>query len=185
MTTPVRLAAIGYQAGFPIDELLRHIVTRLRDNGVCLAGVLQENTAGSAGRCSSMALVDLASQQRIGISQDLGLDAKGCRLDAQGLSEAGALLDRPFDPRTELLLLNRFGTAEAEGSGLRSVFARAIDVGIPILTAVRPPYREAWMQFLGGLAIELPTDVDRVLAWCDQAVTELRATRPSALAPAE
>src|SRR5215471_4059747 len=119
MTSSVRLAAIGYQAGYPIDDLLRRVADRLRAKDVCLAGVLQENTASSVGRCSSMALVDLASQRRIGISQDLGLDAKGCRLDAQGLSEVGALLERPFDPRTELLLLNRFGTAEAEGNGLR------------------------------------------------------------------
>lgn len=181
----IRLAAIGYEAGFPIDELLRRVADRLRANGVCLAGVLQENTAGSAGRCSSMTLVDLASQRRIGISQDLGLDAKGCRLDAQGLSEVGALLDRPFEPRTELLLLNRFGTAEAEGSGLRSVFARAIDAGIPILTAVRPPYLEAWTQFHGGLAADLPADVDRVLAWCGEAVRELRAARRAAMSPAK
>ena len=184
MTTSVRLAAIGYESGFPIDDLLRRVADRLRADHVALAGALQENIGGIPGQCSAMTLVELTSQRRIGISQHLGLQSEGCRLDARGLSEIGALLDRPFDPRTELLLLNRFGKAEAEGGGLRSVFARAIDAGVPVLTAVRPPYLEAWAQFHGGLAVDLPADLERVLAWCDEAVAELRAARLAALSPA-
>ena len=142
MTIPgtVRLAAIGYQSGFKIDDLLRRVTGRLRADQVRLGGTLQENTGGGVGLCSAMTLIDLASQRRVKISQDLGLQSEGCRLDAQGLSEIAALLDRTFDQQIELLVLNRFGTAEAEGGGLRSAFVRAIDAGIPILTAVRPPY---------------------------------------------
>ena len=61
------------------------------------------------------------------------------------------------------------------------MFARAIDAGIPVLTAVRPPYREAWTEFHGGLAVELPADVDAVLAWCNEAAT----ARRTALQPAQ
>ena len=89
-----------------------------------------------------MTLVDLGSQRRVRISQDLGTQAEGCRLDAQGLAEIGALLDRPLGRDVELLMLNRFGTAE--GGGLRSAFVRAMEAGVPVLTAVRPPYIEAW-----------------------------------------
>jgi hypothetical protein len=185
MTIPgtVRLAAIGYQSGFKIDDLLRRVTGRLRADQVRLGGTLQENTGGGAGLCSAMTLVDLASQCRVKISQDLGLQSEGCRLDAQGLSEIAALLDRTFDQQIELLVLNRFGTAEAEGSGLRSAFVRAIDAGIPILTAVRPPYIEAWVEFHGGLAVNLPPDLNRVLTWCSNAVRELRAARQSVLSP--
>ena len=185
MSGTVRLAAIGYKAGFPIDDLLRRVADRLRTDRISLAGALQENIGGIPGQCSAMTLVDLASQSRFLISQDLGLQSEGCRLDARGLSEIGALLDRPFDHRTELLMLNRFGKAETEGGGLRSVFARAIDAGIPVLTAVRPPYLEAWAQFHGGLAADLPADFDRVLAWCDDAVRKLRAARLAAFSPAK
>lgn len=182
---PVRLAAIGYQAGFPIDDLLRRVADRLRADRIGLAGALQENVGGIPGQCSAMTLVDLTSHGRFLISQDLGLQSEGCRLDARGLSEIGALLDRPFDHRTELLMLNRFGKAEAEGGGLRSVFARAIDVGIPVLTAVRPPYLEAWAQFHGGLAADLPADLNRVLAWCGEAIRELRTARSAEMSPAK
>jgi hypothetical protein len=37
-----------------------------------------------------MTLVDLGSQRRFRISQDLGTQAEGCRLDAQSLAEIGA-----------------------------------------------------------------------------------------------
>lgn len=186
MTTSgaVRLAAIGYQTGFKIDDFLRRVVDRLRADHVSLGGALQENTGGGEGLCSAMTLVDLASQRRFTISQDLGPESAGCRLDAHGLSEIGVLLDRTLDQNIELLLLNRFGTAEAEGGGLRSVFVRAIDAGIPILTAVRPPYLDAWAEFHGGLAVDLPPDLDRVLAWCNDAVRELRAARGAILSPA-
>jgi hypothetical protein len=180
----VGLAAIIYQTGFQIDDFLARAAHLLRADHISLGGTLQENTGGGADLCSTMTLVDLASQRRVKISQDLGLQSKGCRLDAQGLSEIAALLDRTLDQQIELLMLNRFGTAEAEGGGLRSTFVRAIDAGIPILTAVRPPYIEAWSEFHGGLAADLPPDLDRVLAWCGDAVRELRATRRAALSPA-
>ena len=180
----VRLAAIGYQSGFKIDDFLRHVTDRLRADHISLGGTLQENTGGGEGLCSAMTLIDLASQRRVKISQDLGLQSEGCRLDAHGLSEIGALLERTLDQQIELLVLNRFGTAEAEGGGLRSTFVRAIDAGIPILTAVRPPYIEAWAEFHGGLAVDLPADLDRVLAWCGGAVRELRAARRTVLSPA-
>jgi Protein of unknown function (DUF2478) len=177
ITGTVQLAAIVYDVGFRIDDLLTRIADRLRADRINLAGVLQEN-AGD-GVCSAMTLVDLASRGRFGISQDLGSQAEGCRLDARGLAEIGALLDRPLGRDVELLMLNRFGNAEAEGGGLRSAFVRAMEAGVPVLTAVRPPYIEAWSKFHGRLAVDLPTDLDAVLAWCRASVQELRAARQS------
>ncbi len=184
MTTHlVRLASVVYRPGFQIDDFLTWTAGQLRADGVRLGGALQENARGAAGVCSAMTLIDLASQRRFRISQDLGSQAEGCRLDAHGLAEIGALLDRAFDRDVELVVLNRFGKAEAEGGGLRSAFARAIEAGIPVLTAVRPPYGEAWAEFHGRLAVDLAPDVEAVLAWCRNAVRELRAARITELSP--
>jgi hypothetical protein len=180
----VRIAAISYHAGFKIDDFLRSVTDRLRADHVSLGGTLQENTHSGDGLCSAMTLIDLASHRRVKISQHLGAQSEGCRLDAQGLSEIGALLDRTLDQQIDLLVLNKFGTAEAEGGGLRSAFVRAIDAGIPILTAIRPPYIEAWTQFHGGLAVDLAPDLDRVLAWCGNAVCGLRTAWRTVLSPA-
>ena len=182
ITATVRLAAVVYNAGFKIDDLLARAAARLRADGINMAGVLQENAGDATGVCSAMTLVDLASRGRFRISQDLGSQAEGCRLDSQGLAEIGALLDRPLGKDVELLMLNRFGKAEAEGGGLRSAFVRAMEAGVPVLTAVRPPYIEAWSKFHGRLAVDLPTELDAVIAWCRASVRELRAARRELLA---
>ena len=173
----VRLAAVTYQAGFQIDNFLTRVAKQLRADQINLAGVLQENTGAAAGICSKMSVIDLASRTRFQISQDLGSQALGCRLDARGLVDMAALLDRSPTHDIELLMLNKFGKAEAEGGGLRPVFAKAIEAGIPIVTAVRTTYAEAWSQFHGRLAIDLSPDFDAVLRWCHDSIRELRTVR--------
>jgi hypothetical protein len=179
----VRLAAVVYDAGFKIDDFLTRVADRLGADRINMAGVLQENAGDEAGVCSAMTLVDLTSRGRFRISQDLGSQAEGCRLDAHGLAEIGALLDRPLGHDVELLILNRFGKAEAEGGGLRSAFVRAIEAGIPVVTAVRSPYIAAWSEFHERLAVDLTPDLGAVLAWCRDAVRELRAARRTVLSP--
>jgi hypothetical protein len=121
-----------------------------------------------------MTLVDLASGARMGISQNLGPQAQGCRLDTARLAEFGTMLDGKPSDDVDLLLFNKFGRAEAEGYGLRSNFIGAIEAGIPVLTAVRPPYDEAWRSFHEGLAIDLPPDLQRAHDWCLGAVAKWR-----------
>ena len=89
-TGTVWLAAVVYDAGFKIDDFLGRIAGRLRADRTNLAGVLQENARDDTGVCSAMTLVDLGSQRRFRISQDLDTQAEGRRLDAQGLAEIGA-----------------------------------------------------------------------------------------------
>ena len=173
----IRLAAIIYQAGFRIDDFLIRVANLLRADHIRLGGALQENAPGAADTCSAMTLVEVRSQSRFRISQDLGSQALGCRLDVRGLTEIGALLDRTPAHDVELLILNKFGKAEAEGGGLRSAFVRAMEAGIPVVTAVRTPYAEAWSQFHGRIAIDLTPDFGPVLAWCRDSVRELRAAR--------
>lgn len=176
------MAAVTYQSGFPIDEFLAAIATTLRGDNYRLAGAIQQNRHQHDARspdvcCAAMTLIDLATGKRFEISQNLGPESQGCRLDAGGLVEVGAILDMAVDHAHDLLILNKFGRAEAEGSGLRSVIARALDEGVPVLTAVSPIYSEAWREFHGGLATELAPDSELILAWCRGAVSERRATR--------
>lgn len=162
------LAAIVYQPGCAIDELVLAVANRLQSEGVRLRGVVQEN-AGST-LCAAMTLVDLATGERVPISQDLGAEAQACRLDPRGLAEVTARLDAAVDGDFDLLVLNKFGKAEADGGGLRSTFARALGAGKPVLSCVREPYLEAWSRFHGGLAADLPPRQDAVVAWCRQAI---------------
>ena len=183
-TGAARLAAVSYETGFKIDDFLSRLAHALQADPVKVAGVLQENTRDRTGYCSAMTLVDLTSRARFRISQDLGLQSEGCRLDARGIAEIGPLLECTLTDDVELIVINRFGKAEAEGGGLRSAFVRAMEAGIPTVTAVREPYIEAWSQFHERLAISLPADLDAVLAWCRDAVRQLRATRRRQLSAA-
>jgi hypothetical protein len=162
------LAAIVYDPGFPIDDLVLATADTLRSEGVRLRGAVQENTGSTS--CSAMTLVDLATGEHFSISQDLGVHAQGCRLDPRGLADAAARLDAATRADFDLLILNKFGKAEAEGGGLRSALVRALGAGKPVLSSVRAPYLEAWSRFHGGLATDLPPRLDPVLAWCRRAI---------------
>jgi hypothetical protein len=164
------LAGIIYGQGFAIDELMLSISEAVRADGVRVRGVIQEN-AGQ-GPCSEMSVVDLTSGARFSISQELGAGSRGCRLDPRGLAEVAARTDSAIGADFDLLLLNKFGRAEAEGGGLRSVLARAIAAGTPVLTSVRAPYLEAWATFHGGLAADLPPKLDDAVAWCRRAIAK-------------
>jgi hypothetical protein len=158
------LAAVIYEPGFLIDGFMAEVAARLEAEHIRVRGVMQQNSANE--NCPAMALVDVASRVRFEISQNLGAEAQGCRLDSHGLTAVSALLDETLMTDFDLLLLNKFGKAEAEGHGLRSALASAMVAGIPVLTAVRPPYTAAWSSFHGGLAIDLAPRLDAVLAWC-------------------
>jgi nucleoside-triphosphatase THEP1 len=174
------LAAIVYEPGFPIDELVLAIAQSLRSEGVRLGGVAQENAARAS--CAAMTLIDLATGERFSISQDLGAEARGCRLDPRGLADVASRIDAAAGGDLDLLLLNKFGKAEAEGSGLRNALAHAVAAGTPVLSSVRKPYLDAWSRFHGGLAAELPPCFDAVLAWCRRAIVEAHLRRAEASA---
>jgi uncharacterized protein DUF2478 len=181
----VALAAIIYDKGFRIDDFMASVAAHLTREGIRVRGLVQENF-GDDPNCSVMTLVDFGSSGRFGISQDLGEHARGCRLDPHGLAEAGGLIEQALVGTADLLVLNKFGKAEAEqGAGLRSTLACALDHGVPVLTAVREPYAQSWAEFHGGLAAALPAEIGPVLTWCRQAAAQRRAARDLASASAK
>lgn len=160
------LAAVRAKAGVSVDMLFAEIVALLRFRGVRIGGVLQENDWSSGDSRPITRLRNLSDGSLIRISQDLGLEARGCRLDPGALAEAAPLLEGMIEAGADLLIINRFGKAEAEGAGLRSVIERAILVGVPVLTAVRTEYVDAWAGFHAGLSMWLPPDSNAILSWC-------------------
>lgn len=166
------IAEIRFKGRAPIDALLAVVVARLRQDGVRVAGFLQEDDSGIDGTdaCGSMRLRDLDNGAVHGISQDLGRFSTGCRLDSAALTEAAGLLEAAIDAGAELVVVNRFGKAEVDGGGLRPVIARAMAAGIPVLVPVREDYAPAWAEFHGDMAESLPADADTVLDWCRAAL---------------
>ena len=167
----VGFAAINYPRGFDIDRLLVVVCAELARAGVRLGGLLQVSTGPRGGNCAdSVNVLDLRTQQAFDIWDDRGHCASGCRLDEHGLAAAECVLEAAIADRVDLLLINRFGRAESLGRGLRGSFEAAIVAGIPTLTAIRPPYDEAWRDFHGGLGEELAPELERVVAWAMRAL---------------
>ncbi len=173
-----RLAAIHFEQGFDIDDLLTQVCAALARNEVRLGGLLQTVSEGVAGCASSVHVVDLRTGVPVDIFEHRGRFAEGCRLDEGALLEAAPAIHRAIEDRVDLLVINRFGRAESVGKGLIDAFAAAIEAGIPTLTAVRQSYAEAWLAFHGGLATDLPAALDPVAAWALDAARR-RGAQPS------
>lgn len=167
MVSAPMLAALHYEQGFDVSTVLAEATDRLRQSGFLIGGLLQEaeTKISGSGRCATLQIVDLRSGQRARITQNRGKEARGCKLDEQGLVSLSHCIDEAVEDRVDLMVISRFGRAEAAGGGLLASFSRVVCAGVPLLTAVRPPYLERWGDFHGGLATELPPSADAIIDW--------------------
>lgn len=163
-------AAIRVERDRPVDDILEAVARVLQKEGMTVAGFLQRESAGDGECCNRIDLEDIASGEHHIISQALGSGARGCRLDPQALAGVAGPLLAGLDRRPDLLILNRFGKGEAEGQGFRAVIEDACARGIPLLTAVRENYVEAWQGFAGELGAVLAPDQAGVIEWARAAV---------------
>lgn len=160
-------AAIGHDGGTQADELLARLVAELQAQGHRVRGLLMRHVGGPAGDTAcgvQMFLWDVATREDYLVSQPMGSLSKACRADPQGFARASVVLRHALDEKPDLVVLNRFGKLEAEGSGLSAELLALMAEGVPVLTAVAPAYRTAWARFSGGAAV-LPADEAAVRSW--------------------
>ena len=155
------------QGSHGANELLEQCAGRLRAAGVSVRGLVQHFGRYANGQ-KRMDLVDVASGEVFEISQNLGAEASGCCLDQQALAHAGSALQRALEEGVDVLVINRYGAVEAGGGGFAAEFAQAAGQGTPVITVVGAEQREAWAQFAGDMAVELPLDVDAAVQLCLQ-----------------
>jgi hypothetical protein len=149
------ILAIVYGAGDQPDPMLAALADRLQGLGLHLSGLVQRTAdALPESRCNMLVEL-LPGGVQMPISEKRGTGARGCRLDQGLLVEALSAAEAGLDAWTDLLILNRFGKVEAEGGGGRSLIARAVELGVPVLVAV--PWRNisAFRAFAGDLAAEV------------------------------
>jgi nucleoside-triphosphatase THEP1 len=147
------------------DRILASAVEQLRYGGVRLAGVLQQDTHRPGRRRCDMDLVDVADGAIIRISEDRGNQARGCRLKTDALTEVGARLVRRIAGGVDVVVLNKFGKAEAEGRGLRDLAVAAVVSDVPLLIGVTPEYIPDLLRFAGDLAVVVEPDVSQLQQW--------------------
>lgn len=149
------------------DRLLEAITAELTARGLVLVGVIQTNYVFDPEHRCHMDLTVLGQGPKVRISQERGRHARGCRLDPQALADAVAHVETAMaSGDADLLVINKFGKAELDGSGFREVIGKALMQDLPVLTTISPGHRTAFLDYAGDLATELPADVASVAAWC-------------------
>ncbi len=154
-----KLAAIEIQDGQPSATVLDAVAQALQAEGIVVAGYLQRKLSQEGNTISNTVLEDIETGEQFGIMQALGASAASCRLDTGALADiAGRTIERleRLERPADVLILNRFGKAEAEGHGLRAALEMAIDRDIPVLTLVASTYLQAWRDYVGEMATSLP-----------------------------
>ena len=125
------------------EDLLNLFAQDLTRKGWNIGGLVQHSSKTAQGS-SLMELIDIRTGERFIISQPLGPDSSGCCLDAGGLCDSSAVLRREISAKVDLLIINKFAVAEAEGKGLLQELFMAVEHDIPILTSVASRYRPDW-----------------------------------------
>ncbi|WP_134725033.1 DUF2478 domain-containing protein [Paracoccus luteus] len=137
----------------------------LAAQGMRLAGAVQ-HTLDRGPDCACDITLEILGMDGalVAISQSLGAGSTGCRLDSDALERAVGLAESVLAGGADLLIVNKFGKAEAGGRGFRALIARALADGVPVLTAVAPAQMAAFRGFADGLATPLaPAGAE---AWC-------------------
>ncbi len=167
----MKLGYVICEARGATDRLLSALAERLLARGLGLSGVVQTNTECADNTKCDMDLRVLPDGDTIRISQSLGSESRGCRLDPSELERAVALVSATIEEDSpQLLIVNKFGKHEADGRGFRPLIGEAMLRGIPVLAGVNGLNEDRFVAFSGGLAERIEPDLDRLEAWVVDAV---------------
>jgi nucleoside-triphosphatase THEP1 len=147
------------------DLLLGRLADRLLARGCRVSGTVQINTECDADEPCDMDVRVLPDGPVIRISQSLGKDARGCRLDPDALETAVGLVEASLGRDADLLIINKFGKHEADGRGFRSVIGEALARDIPVLVGLNPLNEERFQEFAGGMAEDVRATVEDLERW--------------------
>ncbi len=148
------------------DQVLAHLAAQLSTQGLRTCGVVQINTdADDCEHPCDMDVQVLPDGPIIRISQSLGREAKGCRLDPEALEGAVAEVIKRLDNTIDVLILNKFGKHEADGRGFRDIIGEALSLNIPVITGVNALNLDAFQEFSGEYATAVEPTVNALSGW--------------------
>ncbi len=160
----IQAAAIVHDGGETGDMLLVRVLTRLRQQGFKLRGLITWRGKDPEGKLP-MLIRDIHTDILYPISQELGSGSKSCSLDPGALLNASHVLQKALHDAPDLVLINRFGGMEACGRGFASDLLNLLMADIPVLTVVSQSYQEKWLEFTGHEGRLLPLDSEIIFDW--------------------
>lgn len=150
------------------DRVLRTVAETLLAQGFRVRGVVSDHEPATHGHACDTALRLLPSGPVASISQKLGRNARGCRLDSDALERVSVAVASGLADGADVLVLNKFGKREAEGGGLRQAIGTAVAAGVPVVIGVSERNREGLSQFVAELGVELPVSAQVICHWAAQ-----------------
>ena len=160
------------------DLVLERLATDLAARGLRCCGVVQINSErADAGPCDMDVRV-LPVGPVLRISQDLGANARGCRLDPHALETAVGLVEKGLLNGASILIINKFGKLEADGRGFRNVIAEAVALDVPVIVGLNSLNKKAFENFAEDFAIELAADLGILSAWAVSCAKILPLSEP-------
>jgi hypothetical protein len=156
------------------DLLLHRLAQSLIGEGLRPVGTVQINSErDDAGPCD-MDVKVLPDGPVVRISQSLGRESSGCRLDASALESAVACAEVELSRGADCLIVNKFGKHESEGRGFRPLIADALALDIPVLVGLNALNSPAFLAFIGGLGARIEARDDSLSEWVRGAIGQRR-----------
>jgi hypothetical protein len=156
-------AAVVYRPEDEPDRLFIDFAEDLCRAGLHPIGIIQ---SGRNCRDPRLGVVMLPNRETVGLVPDMEIRADGdCRLDDGRLDELANRLAAAVDGDADVMLINRFGRAEAEGGGLIKVIGQALDADIPVLIAVPERRFSELVRFACGMNVRLPCRREALNRW--------------------
>jgi nucleoside-triphosphatase THEP1 len=152
------------------NAVLTDLAARLQAEGRRVAGLVQTRAPGDDAHPCDMELTCLPDGPSFAIAQQLGRGSRGCRMDLDALETAVANVAAALEPGAsgrgaDVLIINKFGSQEAQGRGFCDGIGRALELGIPVVTIVNPLNITTFLDFAGDYAHALPGDAAQVYDW--------------------
>ena len=150
-----------------LDLLLADFAETLKARGVRTCGIVQINTETPGSHRCDMDVLVLPDGPKVRISQYLGKESRGCRLNPDALETAAAEVARRLETGFDIFILNKFGKQEADGRGFRNLIGEALAKGGAVLVGTNTTNEGKLLDFTDGIATRVAPDADALLAWFD------------------
>jgi hypothetical protein len=164
-----KVGVLLYETSVEVDAILTGVVERLRGRRVKVGGLLQRFGERLPNGKYRMWVDDITTGQSVRLDKFRGANASVCIMDPDALAQAACMLRRITEERPELIIVSRFGHAEADGGGMRAEIADAICSGAAVLISARRSYLGALESYLGSPPTVLLPSTVAIADWAEHA----------------
>ncbi|MCW9045051.1 MAG: DUF2478 domain-containing protein, partial [Alphaproteobacteria bacterium] len=163
----IRIGGVLYTHETTHRSILGDFANEIARRGWKVGGVVQELLFDDKGERIGVDAVEVDTGTRYPISRptEESKVSKTCTLDRAALTDATTPLRNALNNEVDLMVVEKFGEQEREGSGLADDILSAVADGIPTLVAVPASEVEKWNEFSGYMGDLLPSNIQDLWRW--------------------